>query len=111
VDNAANETVYPQMADFTFYGGIYRDVNIICVNNSHFDLDYCGTPGLKITPEVCGKDARVEIETWVTNSKMGQSLRYTICAACGCEVASVESDETKVVLDINAKLNKIKKHD
>ena len=29
VDNAANETVYPQMADFTFYGGIYRDVNII----------------------------------------------------------------------------------
>ena len=26
VDNSPNETVYPQMADFTFYGGIYRDV-------------------------------------------------------------------------------------
>ena len=36
VDNAANDTVYPQMADFTFYGGLYRDVNIICVSNSHF---------------------------------------------------------------------------
>ena len=32
VDNAASDTVYPQMADFTFYGGIYRDVNLICVD-------------------------------------------------------------------------------
>ncbi len=100
VDNSANETVYPQMADFTFYGGLYRDVNILCVNNSHFDLDYYGGPGLKVTPEICGKDAKVEIEAFVTNSKMGQKLRYTICAACGCEVASVETDDTKVVLDI-----------
>ena len=34
VDNAANETVYPQMADFTFYGGLYRNVNLIAVNSS-----------------------------------------------------------------------------
>ena len=100
VDNAANDRVYPQMADFTFYGGIYRDVNIICVSESHFDLDYYGGPGLKVTPEICGKDAKVEIETFVTNSRMGQSIRYTVCAACGCEVASVESTETKVVIDI-----------
>jgi len=26
VDNSPNETVYPQMADFTFYGGLYRNV-------------------------------------------------------------------------------------
>jgi len=100
VDNSANETVYPQMADFTFYGGLYRDVSIICVNNSHFDLDYYGGPGLKITPEVCGKDAKVEIEAFVTNTKMGQMLRYTICAACGCEVASIETADTKIVLDV-----------
>ena len=40
VDNAANDRVYPQSADFTFYGGLYRDVNIIAVSESHFDLDY-----------------------------------------------------------------------
>ena len=40
VDNSANETIYPQMADFTFYGGLYRDVYIVSVNESHFDLDY-----------------------------------------------------------------------
>ena len=32
VDNAPNSYVYPQVADFTFYGGIYRDVNVICVS-------------------------------------------------------------------------------
>ena len=44
VDNAPNDRVYPQVADFTFYGGLYRDVNMICVPASHFDLDYYGTP-------------------------------------------------------------------
>ncbi len=100
VDNSANETVYPQMADFTFYGGIYRDVNIICVNKSHFDLDYYGGPGLKVTPEICGNDAKVKIEGFVTNKKENQTLRYTICAACGCEIAKIDSADNEVILDI-----------
>ena len=44
VDNAANDRVYPQVADFTFYGGLYRDVNIIAVPATHFDLSYYGGP-------------------------------------------------------------------
>ena len=100
VDNAANDRVYPQVADFTFYGGLYRDVNLICVSDSHFDLDFHGGPGLKITPAIEGKDATVEIETWITNAKDGQSLRYTICDAAGTVVASCETADTKVQLDI-----------
>ena len=100
VDNAPNDRVYPQMADFTFYGGIYRDVSIICVNNSHFDLDYYGAPGIKVTPEICGKDAKIEIEVFTTNAKEGQAVRYTITAADGSEIASVETADTKVTLDI-----------
>ena len=100
VDNSANETVYPQMADFTFYGGLYRDVNIICVNNSHFDLDYYGGPGLKVTPEICGSDAKVKMEVFVLNGKLGQTLRYTIFSACGCEVAKAEIADTDTVLEI-----------
>ena len=100
VDNTANETVYPQMADFTFYGGLYRDVNIICVGESHFDLDYYGAPGLKVTPTVCGKDAKVEIETWITNRKEGQKVRFTITKPCGCEAAKIESEDSKVELEI-----------
>ena len=100
VDNAPNDRVYPQVADFTFYGGLYRDVNILCVSESHFDLDYFGGPGLKVTPEICGKDAKVTVEAFVTNAKMGQRLRYTLRAACGCEVASLETVDTTAVLNL-----------
>ncbi|MBQ7386656.1 MAG: glycoside hydrolase family 2 protein, partial [Clostridia bacterium] len=100
VDNAANDRVYPQVADFTFYGGLYRDVNIICTSASHFDLDYFGTPGLKVTPAIDGADAHVEVETWVTGGKDGQTLRYTLTDKEGATVAAYEGADTKVTLDI-----------
>ena len=78
VDNAPNEEVYPQMADFTFYGGLYRDVNLVCVSNSHFDLDYYGAPGIKITPIINGENAEVTVEAYVKNLKDTQKLVYTI---------------------------------
>ena len=64
VDNGANDHVYPQNADFTFYGGIYRNVKIISVEHAHFDLDYCGGPGIRVTPQVQGADALVTVQTW-----------------------------------------------
>ncbi|MBE5784728.1 MAG: glycoside hydrolase family 2 protein [Clostridiales bacterium] len=100
VDNAANETVYPQMADFTFYGGLYRDVNIICVEESHFDLSYYGAPGIAVTPAIEGKDAKIAIETFVTDRKEGQFVRFGIYKPCGCKVAETESAETKAELAI-----------
>ena len=96
VDNAPNDKVYPQMADFTFYGGIYRDVNIICVNESHFDLDYYGGPGIKVTPVVDGKDADVEVEVFVTNAKENQTFNYQILDAEGNTVAVKDCTDTKV---------------
>ena len=90
VDNAPNETVYPQMADFTFYGGLYRDVNLICVNESHFDLDYYGAPGIQVTPVMDGTTANVDIRAYVTNRKEGQTLRYTIFRKDGSVVATAE---------------------
>ncbi|MBR3816471.1 MAG: glycoside hydrolase family 2 protein [Clostridia bacterium] len=100
VDNSANDRVYPQMADFTFYGGIYRDVNLICVPESHFDLDYFGTPGLKVTPEVKGKDAEIEIEAYLTNKKDGQLLRYTISDTEGNVIATKTIDDDDADFEI-----------
>lgn len=65
VDNSANDRVYPQKADFTFYGGLYRDVNLICVPAAHFELEKDGTSGIKVTPIVKGSNAEVTVETWV----------------------------------------------
>lgn len=75
VDNSANDRVYPQKADFTFYGGLYRDVNLILVPESHFELCKDGTPGIKVTPVVNGKDAVVTVETWQNAGEV------TICVA------------------------------
>lgn len=64
VDNSKNDRVYPQKADFTFYGGIYRDVILMVVSKNHFTLDHFGGPGIRITPTVQGADASVQVTTW-----------------------------------------------
>ena len=64
VDNSKNDRVYPQKADFTFYGGIYRDVILLTVKEHHFDLDHHGGPGIAVTPTVEGKNASVRVQTW-----------------------------------------------
>ena len=96
VDNAPNSTVYPQVADFTFYGGLYRNVNLICVSESHFDLDYFGGKGLKVTPVMNGKDATVTVEVFVTNQKENQTFRYQLMNREGKVVASYEGNVSKL---------------
>ena len=68
VDNGVNDRVYPQKADFTFYGGMYRDVNLIVVPEEHFELIKDGTPGIKVTPmlRLPSRDVEVLVETWET---------------------------------------------
>jgi len=100
VDNSPSDKVYPQVADFTFYGGLYRNVNLVCVSESHFDLGYFGGTGVQITPEVVGKDAKVNVKTWITNSKDGQSVRYTILDKEGKAVATTTSSQNEVELYI-----------
>lgn len=95
VDNAANDKVYPQSADFTFYGGLYRDVNLIAVPASHFDLEYYGGTGLAVTPIVEENHANVDVGVWVNNLKENQSLKYIIKDAEGNVVAEKISTETK----------------
>lgn len=76
VDNSANDRVYPQKADFTFYGGLYRDVNLICVPENHFELEKDGTPGIKVTPVVKGRDAEITMEAWVCGT--AKKVRFSV---------------------------------
>jgi len=66
VSNEPNDRVYPQRADFTFYGGIYRNVYMVIVDNNHFDLDYYGGNGLYITPVITGESAQIDIKAFIT---------------------------------------------
>ena len=100
VDNSPNDFVYPQMADFTFYGGLYRDVNIIAVDNTHFDLEYYGAPGIKVTPVVEGKNAKVEIETFVKDIEGADVIEYVIYNKEGEVVYNEKTAETKINFEI-----------
>lgn len=95
VDNSKNRRVYPQLADFTFYGGIYRSISLIAVEESHFDLDCFGGPGIKVTPVISGDGAEVETEVFLTNVKPGQTLTFTIKDREGNTVA----EECKAVTE------------
>ena len=66
VSNEDNDRVYPQKADFTFYGGLYREVRLITVPGEHFELLRDGTPGIKVTPivDLEKHSASVTVETW-----------------------------------------------
>ena len=100
VDNAPNDRIYPQTADFTFYGGLYRSVNIIATSETHFDLEYYGAPGIKVTPIVEDKNAKVEIEVYVKNLLEGDVIEYTILDKDGKKVVSEKSSETKFTTTI-----------
>ena len=93
VDNSANEIVYPQMADFTFYGGLYRDVNLLAVSKNHFDLDYYGGPGIMVTPKVEGNAASIEVEVF---GDFDENITYTMLDRDGNEVHSEVSKDKKI---------------
>ncbi|MBR2461097.1 MAG: glycoside hydrolase family 2 protein [Clostridia bacterium] len=101
VDNAPNDRVYPQMADFTFYGGLYRDVNLICVPATHFELDYFGTPGIKVTPTVKDNGASVEVEVYTTELGADDEIVYTVCQADGAVVGEFSAKDKVHTFDIS----------
>lgn len=67
-DNGINDRIYPQTADFTFYGGIYRDVRMIVVSPTHFEFGPYGGRGLKLTPTVLGNKGILRAESWISGS-------------------------------------------
>lgn len=99
--NERKESVYPQSADFTFYGGLYRGVNIISVPDAHFDLEYYGGPGIQVTPTSCDcGGAMFDIVTYTKGIDENFTVLYSICDAEGQEVAGGcrPADDTKIKL-------------
>ena len=105
VDNSPTDSVYPQQADFTFYGGLYRNVRLICVPRSHFELEHFGTPGIKITPHMesdTAADASIEMEVWAKDAAGSQTIEYEIKDMEGRTVAETAcpASQTRVTLEI-----------
>ncbi|MFI3229156.1 MAG: glycoside hydrolase family 2 TIM barrel-domain containing protein [Bacillota bacterium] len=93
VDNSDSEEIYPAKADFTFYGGLYRDVNLITeVDDIHFELIGRGFDSVHATPTVVGDDGFIDVKTYAVG---GDKVRFTLFDKVGEAVLTVESSDTK----------------
>lgn len=71
VDNSFNQDIPPLSADFTFYGGIYRDVWLQAVGAVHFSMDDHAGNGIYIsTPLVNAKNATVLVKASISNKEL-----------------------------------------
>ena len=52
VDNRLNEDICPSFGDFTVFGGLYRNADLLVLGKDHFDHCYYGTDGLIIRAEL-----------------------------------------------------------
>ncbi len=68
VDNTVVEDVYPQMADFTFFGGLYRDVNLVVCSPVHVELMDAGAAGVYvIQDQVSEESAKLTVKVKTVN--------------------------------------------
>ncbi len=69
VDNKRDLDSPPLQADFTFFGGLYRAVELVAVDPVHISLNDFASPGVYVTtPRITGDAATVQVRTLVDNS-------------------------------------------
>ncbi len=102
VDNSERSHIYPQMADFTFYGGLYRGVNLIILPKTHFDVCFHGASGIAVTSEVIsqGRQAMLHLNSWVCNPSEDYTIRYRVTDQDGNATAEVWRASTEPKVDI-----------
>ncbi|WP_443946932.1 glycoside hydrolase family 2 TIM barrel-domain containing protein [Pedobacter sp. AW1-32] len=90
-NNRFNENIPPLTADFTFFGGIYRNVTLLSTNAIHFSQEENGSNGVFIsTPQVSDERASALVKVFLRNSgitKTKLQIRSTIYDAAGKQIA------------------------
>ncbi|HVR43733.1 MAG TPA: glycoside hydrolase family 2 TIM barrel-domain containing protein [Thermoanaerobaculia bacterium] len=98
VDNSHHPDIPPLNADFTFFGGIYRDVWLIATEPVHFAVTHYASAGVFVdTPEISPEHSQVRFRTRVENQSdedVEIKVVHTILAADGSEAFGVETGET-----------------
>ena len=98
VDNRHDDDVPPLNADFTFYGGLYRDVWLIATDPVHVDLLDYASPGVYLdTPHLADSDPTIRLRTRVTNDgaeSVEVNVLHWLLDAEGNDVARVSEPLT-----------------
>lgn len=69
VTNALDLDIMPLLGDFNFYGGVYRDIELIVTPNVHIAADHFACSGVKIrTTEVSDHSAQLSVTAKVSSA-------------------------------------------
>ncbi len=99
VDNSVSDSIYPQTADFTFFGGIYRDVNLIIADATHFELEYYGGKGVKVTPGNVDGKWIIEFVPYI-NGNDNATVKWTVTDRDNNIVAQIDGGKQAVTAEI-----------
>jgi len=95
VDNSETEDVSPLVGDFTIFGGLYRSVNLICVQEAYFDLMFYGSSGVILRSDVDANGRGIlDIESHVV-SDQDIKISYKLFDAKGEIVAEEVAEVTQ----------------
>jgi beta-galactosidase len=113
VDNSIDKDIAPLSADFTFFGGIYRDVYLSINEKVHISLADNASSGVYITPfDVSEKEAKVCVTTKLTNktaTPQKVTVEYTLLSPEGKELGtSKQALKLKANADFTHELKSIK---
>lgn len=103
VSNGVNNNIYPGMADFSFYGGLYRTVSLILEDDLHFVEDDGSRDGIVLVPSVKGKDGLLAL-TVSAAAPEAYTCRALLLDGAGKQVAQKElqTTEANITLELSA---------
>jgi beta-galactosidase len=103
LDNSYSDNIPPLTADFTFFGGIYRDVYLLNANPIHFNLDSGAANSIRVkTTQVSDANANVLVDGIITNSTKNKTKLNLISAVFNAHGKLVKEVKTSISLAPNA---------
>lgn len=99
VDNSDFEEVYPSSADFTFWGGLYRNVSLIETAPCHFSFSDYSSCGVYATPRKTNGSWALDVKCLIDNMNENIKVRYTLKNAEGDTVIQKVSSQSEITLD------------
>lgn len=102
VNNALQLDIMPLVGDFNFYGGIYRDVNLIITDPVNISLTDYASPGVYLTQNKVTKNlADVSAKVLVSNgSSANKPVQVNVKVWDGNKI--VQQQESTVTVDANS---------
>ncbi len=107
VENSHNETIPPLDADFTFYGGIYRNVYLVEENNAHFKKQD-GADAIKIDALLDDNyNGELSINGAITKGLGNSNFKLKlVLKSASNQVISIVEQDIKAIFDLKLDVNR-----